>query len=98
MGFYVSLGECRGFGAEGLEHLGPAASTLNGGFLKLRVPFWGIHNKDYSILGTILGSPCLGKLPNGSLFIFHSSNPNCPQAQAPNNVFGFFGPLEVLGP
>ena len=24
---------------------------------------WGPHNKDYSILGSILGSPYLGKLP-----------------------------------
>ena len=25
--------------------------------------FWGPHNKDYSILRSILGSPYLGKLP-----------------------------------
>ena len=30
------------------------------GFLKLGVPFGGPHNKDYSILGSILGSPILG--------------------------------------
>ena len=37
-----------------------------GGFLKLGVSYWGgPHNKDYSILGSILGSPYLGKLPNG---------------------------------
>ena len=35
-----------------------------GGFPKLGVPFGGPHNKDYSILGSILGSPYLGKLPN----------------------------------
>ena len=35
------------------------------GFLKFEVPFWGgSHNKDYSISGSILGSPCFGKLPN----------------------------------
>ena len=33
-----------------------------GGFLKLGVPFWG-HNKDYSILGSIAGSPYFGKPP-----------------------------------
>ena len=37
------------------------------GFPKIRVPFWGPHNKDYNsdynILGSILGSPNLGKLP-----------------------------------
>ena len=31
-----------------------------------RVPlFGGLHNKDYSILGSILGSPHLGKLASG---------------------------------
>ena len=30
---------------------------------KLGVPFGGSHNKDYSVLGSILGFPCLGKLP-----------------------------------
>ena len=29
----------------------------------LRYPIWGLHNKDYNILGSILGSPYLGKLP-----------------------------------
>ena len=33
------------------------------GFLKLGVPFWGPHNKDHNILGSILGSPNFGKLP-----------------------------------
>ena len=33
------------------------------GFLKLRVPFGGPNSKDYSILGSILGSPYFGKLP-----------------------------------
>ena len=27
------------------------------------LPYWGSHNKDYSILGSILGSPYFGKLP-----------------------------------
>ena len=26
--------------------------------------FWGPHNKDYSVLGSILGSPYFRKLPN----------------------------------
>ena len=34
-----------------------------GGFPKLGVPFGGPNNKDYSILGSILGSPYFGKLP-----------------------------------
>ena len=34
----------------------------HGSFLKLAVPFWGSHNKDYGILGFILGSPFFGKL------------------------------------
>ena len=35
-----------------------------GGFPKLGVPFWGSHSKDSSILGSMLGSPFLGKLPS----------------------------------
>ena len=35
-----------------------------GAFPKLEVPFWRVpYNKDYSIFGSILGSPYLGKLP-----------------------------------
>ena len=33
------------------------------GFPNLGYPFGGPHNKDYIILGPILGSPCCGKLP-----------------------------------
>ena len=33
------------------------------GFSKIRGTFRGSHNKDRSILGSILGSLCLGKLP-----------------------------------
>ena len=33
------------------------------GLPKLGVPFWGPYNKDYSILGSIMGSPYFGKLP-----------------------------------
>ena len=34
------------------------------GFPKIRGTFFGgSHNKDYSILGSILGSPYFGKLP-----------------------------------
>ena len=32
--------------------------------------FGGPHNKDYSILGSILGSPYFGKLPNEARKIF----------------------------
>ena len=38
--------------------------SLSGGFPKLGVPFGGPHKKDYGILGSILGSPYLGKLPS----------------------------------
>ena len=34
-----------------------------GGFKKLEVPFWRPYNKDWSILGSIKGSPYFGKLP-----------------------------------
>ena len=34
-----------------------------GGFPKLGVPFWGPYNENCSILGSILGSLYLGKLP-----------------------------------
>ena len=33
------------------------------GFPKLGLPFWGSHNKDYSIFGCILGSSYSGKIP-----------------------------------
>ena len=45
---------------------GPPGLVLGivyGSFPKLGVPFWGPNNKDYSILGSILGSPYFGKLP-----------------------------------
>ena len=38
-------------------------TTIEGlGFPELGVQFWGFYNKDYSILGSIWGSPCFGKL------------------------------------
>ena len=38
-------------------------------FPKIRgTNFGGPHNKDYSILGSILGSPYFGKLPFGKVF------------------------------
>ena len=37
--------------------------------------FRGLHNKDYSILGPILGSPYFGKLPNDAFS-------SCPTKQA----------------
>ena len=42
----------------------PRVGHRNGGFPKLGVLFGRYHNKDYSILGSILGSPYVGKLPN----------------------------------
>ena len=41
-----------------------ASQNPNGGFPKLGVPFGGPNNKDYGILGSILGSPHFGKLSN----------------------------------
>ena len=42
----------------------PCVSTIYGGFPKLGgYPFGSPNNKDYSILGSILGSPNFGKLP-----------------------------------
>ena len=32
-----------------------------------QVPFWGPYNKDYNILGSILGSPHFWKLPYSKL-------------------------------
>ena len=37
--------------------------VIFGSFPKLGVPFWGVYNKDYRILGSIVGSPDFGKLP-----------------------------------
>ena len=42
----------------------PSADRKKWGFRKLGYHFGGPHNKDYSILGSILGSPHLWKLPN----------------------------------
>ena len=47
--------------------MGPFFSNPFLGFFlpKLGVPSWGPHNKDYGMLGSMLGSPYLGKLPYG---------------------------------
>ena len=37
---------------------------LNGGFINIMGIFGGLHDKDYRVLGLILGSPCFGKLRN----------------------------------
>ena len=42
----------------------PSPQLRNVGFPKLGVLFGGPHNKDYSILGSRLGSAYFGKLPN----------------------------------
>ena len=45
--------------------------------MKLGVPFWGgPHNKDLSILGSIVGFPYLGKLPY-SVFTLPRSVSRC---------------------
>ena len=49
-------------GAEPIVHV-VVAQRVYGGLPKLGVPYWGPHNQDFSILGSILGSPYLGKLP-----------------------------------
>ena len=47
-----------------LERKGMFAGGLAfGGFQSLGYHFGGPYNKDYSILGSILGSPYFGKLP-----------------------------------
>ena len=46
----------------GTWSLGFKASGFRG-FPKLGVPFGAPHNKDYSIFGSVLGSPYFGKLP-----------------------------------
>ena len=40
--------------------------VLHGSFPKLGYHFGGPYNKDYNILGSILGSPYFGKLPHCS--------------------------------
>ena len=42
----------------------PVKGILSGGFPNYGYLFGGPHNKDYSILGSILGSPYFGKLPS----------------------------------
>ena len=52
---------------QALSRVTTPAAPANGrkyrGFPKLGVPFGGPYNKDYSILGSILGSPYFRKLP-----------------------------------
>ena len=50
---------------EAREYIG--IMTLYGGFPKLGVPFGDPYNKDYGILGSILGYPNFGKLPWSTL-------------------------------
>ena len=78
----------------------PPSICISGGFPVLGLPFLGPHNKDYSILGSILGSPYLGKLPSRSMIGFHSvsfagkppnSNPKS-QAPSPNRKFQSLNP------
>ena len=46
-----------------MQGLGPDAGKLLWGYLKIRGTMGGPQNKDYSILGSIVGSPDFGKLP-----------------------------------
>ena len=46
---------------------------------KWGVPFWGSLYKDYSILGSIFGSPYFGKLP------LRSSSRNWPRSKQASN-------------
>ena len=55
-------GLCGRIAEAGLGGPGLKSEDL-GGFPKLGVPFGGPNDKDYSILGSILGSPYFGKLP-----------------------------------
>ena len=51
--------------AAGSVASGATEAADKGGFPKIRgTIFGGPHNKDYSMLGSILGSPYFGKLPN----------------------------------
>ena len=50
----------------------PKQPLVYGDVLKLGVPFGGPYKKDYSIMGSILGSPYLGKLPYGLSYVSQS--------------------------
>ena len=39
------------------------SGEVYGSFPELGVPFWGPHNTNTNILGSIFGSPYFGKLP-----------------------------------
>ena len=45
-----------------LHHIISPSYGPYGGFPKLGVPFWGPNNKDYSILGSILGVPLFSEI------------------------------------
>ena len=74
----MGLGVYRGFGFRGLGFrslgfrvwglgfwgLGVVGFRVSGLFPKIRgTPFGAPYNKGYNIWGSILGSPCFGKLP-----------------------------------
>ena len=57
---------CAWLSSVGSERPTGAGYRSRWGFPKIRgTLFGGPHNKDYSILGSILGSPYFGKLPYG---------------------------------
>ena len=47
-------------------------TRISGGFPKLGVPIWGPNNKDYGILGSILGYLYFGKLPSRKIILSKS--------------------------
>ena len=49
-----NIGDTLGILEKKMEFRG-LGSRVYGGFTKSRVPFWGPNNKDYNILGSILG-------------------------------------------
>ena len=64
--------------SEVLEHPFWLLVVPIGGFPKLGVPFWGPYTKDYSILGSKLGSPILGnyQLPTDRLHVLYCPSIN----------------------
>ena len=54
--------------------LSEKAGVLNGGFPSQGYIFGGPHNKDSSILGSLLRSPYVGKLPNVFFAVVFSSS------------------------
>ena len=56
-----------------LESLKALGMSLHGGVQKSGVPFWGPHNKDYSIWGVYIGVLYLGKLAAMQPHVLHTN-------------------------